>query len=72
MNSNVGTVRLALFLMGLAVWLFGLRNDDARLRAIGIAFFAAGFLLRFLDAGRRRMRKPDDDASGGTGEDHPR
>ena len=40
-------IQLALLVVGLIVWGYGQRTDDERLRWIGIAFFAAAFLLRF-------------------------
>ena len=40
------TVQLALLVMGLIVWAYGQRVDDARLRWIGIGCFAAGTMLR--------------------------
>lgn len=39
--------QLALLVIGLGVWAYGQRVDDAVLRWIGIAFFAAATLLRF-------------------------
>ena len=40
--------QLALILMGLIVWGYGARIDDQRLTLIGIAFFAAAFILRLM------------------------
>jgi hypothetical protein len=40
-------VQLALLFVGLVVWGYGQRVDDALLRYIGIVFFAAATLLRF-------------------------
>jgi hypothetical protein len=48
--------QLALFLVGLLVWAYGIRADDDRLRWIGIGFFGAAALLRLL---RRFERKSD-------------
>jgi hypothetical protein len=39
--------QLALLLIGLIVWGYGARVDSERLTLIGIAFFAAAFVLRF-------------------------
>jgi hypothetical protein len=41
-------VQLALLAMGLIVWAYGQRVDDARLRWIGIGFFAVATALRLL------------------------
>jgi len=41
-------IQLALLLVGLAVWGYGQRIDDGRLRAIGIVFFALATVLRFI------------------------
>ena len=49
-------IRLALAAMGIVVWAYALRADDARLRLAGIIMLAASLALRFL--GRRRA--PDD------------
>ena len=40
-------IQLALLLVGLIVWGYGLRTDDSLLTWIGLGFFAAAFLLRF-------------------------
>lgn len=41
-------IQLALLFIGLVVWGYGQRVDNALLRYIGIVFFAAATLLRFL------------------------
>jgi hypothetical protein len=41
-------IQLALLVVGLAVWGYGQRIDDGRLRLIGIVFFAVAAALRFL------------------------
>ena len=46
------TAKIALALIGLIVWGYGLRVHDPTLRWIGIAFFAAAVLLRLFT--RRR------------------
>lgn len=46
-------IQLALAAIGLVVWAYGARNEDARLQWIGIAFFAGATLLRFF------KKKPD-------------
>jgi hypothetical protein len=45
--------QLSLFFIGLIVWAYGVRADDRRLRWIGIVFFAAATLLRFVKRFRR-------------------
>lgn len=40
-------IQLALLFIGLVVWGYGQRVDNALLRYIGIVFFAAATLLRF-------------------------
>jgi hypothetical protein len=44
--------KLAVAVVGLLIWAYGVRSDDATVRWIGIAFLAGAFLLRFV--GRRR------------------
>ena len=41
-------IQLALLVIGLVVWGYGQRVDNALLRYIGIVFFATATLLRFL------------------------
>ncbi|HEY4305618.1 MAG TPA: hypothetical protein VGM82_14185 [Gemmatimonadaceae bacterium] len=40
--------QLALLVIGVIVWGYGMRVNDERLRWIGVGCFAAAFLLRFL------------------------
>jgi hypothetical protein len=40
-------IQLALAAIGVVVWAFGVRAEDARLQWIGIAFFGAAAALRF-------------------------
>jgi hypothetical protein len=47
-------IQLVLAAMGLVVWGYGARNDDRRLTWIGVAFFAAGAVLRFF------KKRPED------------
>jgi hypothetical protein len=49
-------IQLALAVMGLIVWGYGQRIDDARLTWIGLAFFAAATLLRFF------KKRPEQDS----------
>ena len=48
-------IQLALLVVGLLAWGYGQRVDDNRLATVGLAFFAAAFLLRFF---RRRDTTP--------------
>ena len=41
-------IQLALLVVGLAVWGYGQRIDDSRLRVVGIVFFAIATALRLL------------------------
>jgi hypothetical protein len=41
-------IQLALLVVGLAVWGYGQRIDDGRLRIVGIVLFAIATVLRFL------------------------
>ena len=40
--------QIGLLAVGLIVWAYGQRMDDERLRWVGIGFFAAATVLRFL------------------------
>jgi len=46
--STLTTVKVALGVIGLIVWGYGVRVDDPLIRWIGIAFFAAAVILRFV------------------------
>jgi hypothetical protein len=41
-------VKLAIAVVGIITWAYGVREDDHRVRWLGIALIAAAFLLRFL------------------------
>jgi hypothetical protein len=41
-------IQLALLVVGLAVWGYGERIDDGRLRVVGIVLFAVATVLRLL------------------------
>ena len=45
--------QLSLFFIGVVVWAYGVRADNERLRWIGIVFFGAATLLRFVKRLRR-------------------
>ncbi|HXT17868.1 MAG TPA: hypothetical protein VN706_19685 [Gemmatimonadaceae bacterium] len=40
-------IQIALLIVGLVAWGFGMRGNDGRLTWIGLGLFAAAFLLRF-------------------------
>jgi hypothetical protein len=48
MTIDLDRVKLALAIMGLVIFAAGIRLENGRLRLIGIGFFAAAFLLRFV------------------------
>jgi hypothetical protein len=48
-------VQLGILAVGLIVWGYGQRIDDQRLGYVGLACFAAAFLLRFL----KKKEPPD-------------
>lgn len=52
--------KLALVVIGVALWGWAVRVDDARLRLAGIAFMAAAVALRFLKPGAPRHGTRDD------------
>ncbi|HVX40534.1 MAG TPA: hypothetical protein VHB25_13265 [Gemmatimonadaceae bacterium] len=54
-------VQLALLAIGVIVWGYGQRVDDARLRWIGIAFFAVAAAMRFLKRRARADEHPEHD-----------
>lgn len=52
-------IQLAFLVMGLIVWGYGQRTDDSRLTWIGLAFFAAATILRFVK--KRPEQEPEDE-----------
>lgn len=48
------SVKLGLAAIGAVLFLAGVRRDDATLRWVGIGWFVAAFLSRFLDRGAWR------------------
>jgi hypothetical protein len=46
--TTVMWVRFALAAIGMLVWAYGFRVDDATIRWVGIALLAVAVLLRFL------------------------
>jgi hypothetical protein len=55
------TIQLALLVMGVIVWGYGQRIDDASLRLVGIAFFALATMLRFFRQSGTRHEETDHD-----------
>lgn len=47
-QRSIAWVKLALATVGIITWAYGVREDDHRVRWLGIAFLAVAFLLRFL------------------------
>ena len=56
------TFQLAFLIMGLIIWAYGQRVNDATIRLAGIAFFAVGFLMRFFRGSDTRHRHDEHDA----------
>ena len=50
-------VRLALLIVGIATWFYGVRFDREEVRWLGIAFLAIAIVLRFV---RRPRITPDE------------
>lgn len=55
--TRLTQAKLAVGLVALAIWGWGVQADDARIRWMGIALLSVAFLLRFLNP-----RAPDDPA----------
>ncbi len=55
------TIQLALLVIGIIIWGYGQRIDDASLLLIGIAFFALATMLRFFRRSGTRAEEPDHD-----------
>ena len=55
-------VRMAIAAVGVLIWGYGVRVDDATLRLVGMGFLLACLLLRFVPR-RWRERKPETPAS---------
>lgn len=54
------TIQLALLVIGVIVWGYGQRVDDASLRLVGIAFFALATMLRFFRQSGTHHEEPSD------------
>ncbi|MBA3890367.1 MAG: hypothetical protein H0X64_07545 [Gemmatimonadaceae bacterium] len=55
--------RVALLVMGIVVWGYGVRAGDTQLRLIGIGLLAASLILRFFKR-RPPAGNDDDDVTG--------
>lgn len=47
-QRSLAWVKLAIAVVGIITWAYGVREDDHRVRWMGIALIAGAFLLRFL------------------------
>lgn len=45
--TSLSWIKVAIAVIGIAIWSFGYRQDDATIRWVGIAVLAAAALLRF-------------------------
>jgi Na+(H+)/acetate symporter ActP len=55
--SRVTIAKIALALIGVAVFFVGVRTESDVLRWIGIAFAAVAWMLRFVEKGQRRAQQ---------------
>ena len=62
MNAMV-RLKLALFVIGLIVWMWGYRTDDSYFRIAGIAVLLVAFLLRFVRRSPAATEPRKDDGS---------
>ena len=60
--TTVNQLKIALALVGVLVWGYGVRADLSAVRWVGIALLAIAAVLRFW--GRRRARPAEDDGAG--------
>lgn len=56
-QRSIAWMKLAMAAVGIITWAYGVREDDHRVRWLGIALLAGAFLLRFL------FRRPRGDES---------
>jgi hypothetical protein len=56
-QRSLAWMKLALAIVGIITWAYGVREDDHRIRWLGIAFLACAFLLRFLFRRHRGAEK---------------
>ena len=57
--TTVTQLKLGLAIMGLVVFAWGIRAEQSRLRAIGIAFVAVSWALRFVKTETREEQRPE-------------
>ncbi|MCC6927483.1 MAG: hypothetical protein IT359_00715 [Gemmatimonadaceae bacterium] len=62
--STFTKVKLALTLIGLILFAYGARTDDATIRAIGIGFVAVAWVMRFFNRARATSAPPGDGDAG--------
>ena len=55
--TTVTRLKLGLAIIGLLVFAWGVRMEQSRLRAIGIAFVAVAWVLRFVKTPRREEQQ---------------
>jgi hypothetical protein len=59
LSVDVTRIKFALAIMGLVIFVAGVRLEDSRLRFIGIGFFVAAWLLRFVKTRPPRNQSQD-------------
>jgi hypothetical protein len=55
-------MKVALAVVGIITWAYGVREGDDRVRWLGIGFLACAFLLRFLFWRSRGAADPESDS----------
>ena len=60
-QRSIAWMKLALAIVGILTWAYGVREGDHRIRWLGIAFLACAFLLRFLFRRSRGERESVDE-----------
>lgn len=61
--KRLALVKLVLAAIGIVVWGYGARADDAAFRLAGMIILAIAVLLRFLPASRRERQRHSDTGS---------
>jgi phosphatidylglycerophosphate synthase len=56
--TTVTRLRLVVAAVGVAIWAWGYRVDDSRVRWAGMILLVAAILLRFFDGSRARSDQP--------------
>jgi uncharacterized membrane protein len=57
-------VKLGLLFVGLAIWAWGYRTDDATIRLVGIVMLLLAFLLRFVKPRKQTTPEGKDEPPG--------